>query len=122
MAGMKSRLTRNSLLREAAAFAAKESKHREKTIYGVTDGKAVGTYFEHKFQRYLRRRFDYSPGSSAKGIDFPDLDIDMKVTSIRQPHSSAAIVLPVQVSSAEDLRFGIFPTRFRVSEDRRPAN
>jgi hypothetical protein len=27
-------------------------------------------------------------GSSAKGIDFPELDVDMKVTSIRQPQSS----------------------------------
>jgi hypothetical protein len=27
-------------------------------------------------------------GSSAKGIDFPNLDVDLKVTSIRQPQSS----------------------------------
>jgi hypothetical protein len=27
-------------------------------------------------------------GSSAKGIDFPELGVDMKVTSIRQPQSS----------------------------------
>jgi len=57
-------------------------------MYGVTDGKAVGTYLEHKFQAYLRTKYQYVAGSSAKGIDFPELDVDIKVTSIRQPQSS----------------------------------
>ena len=30
----------------------------------------------------------YPRGSSAKGIDFPGLDVDIKVTSIRQPQSA----------------------------------
>ncbi|MEQ9486209.1 MAG: hypothetical protein RIG27_28545 [Coleofasciculus sp. F4-SAH-05] len=30
----------------------------------------------------------YEVGSSASGIDFPGLQVDMKVTSIRQPQSS----------------------------------
>jgi len=55
---------------------------------GVTDGKAVGTYLEHKFQTELLNRYAYPKGSSAKGIDFPGLDVDIKVTSIRQPQSS----------------------------------
>jgi hypothetical protein len=54
----------------------------------VTDGKAVGTYLEHKFQAYLQGKYKYVRGSSAKGIDFPELDVDIKVTSIRQPQSS----------------------------------
>jgi hypothetical protein len=54
----------------------------------VTDGKAVGTYLEHKFQAYLQNKYQYTKGSSAKGIDFPELDVDIKVTSIRQPQSS----------------------------------
>jgi hypothetical protein len=54
----------------------------------VTDGKAVGTYLEHKFQAYLQGRYQYARGSSAKGIDFPELDVDIKVTSTRQPQSS----------------------------------
>ena len=57
-------------------------------IYGVTDGKAVGTYLEHKFQAYLRGRYTYEEGSSARGIDFPKLGVDIKVTSIKQPQSS----------------------------------
>lgn len=65
-----------------------ESTHKEPSLFGVTDGKAVGTYLEHKFQAYLHESYAYVEGSSAKGIDFPGLLVDMKVTSIRQPQSS----------------------------------
>jgi hypothetical protein len=34
------------------------------------------------------KRFDYIVGSAASGIDFPALEVDLKVTSIRQPQSS----------------------------------
>ena len=57
-------------------------------MFGVTDGKAVGTYLEHKFQTALQKRFQYERGSLAKGIDFPGLEVDIKVTSVRQPQSS----------------------------------
>jgi len=85
---MKATLTLDVLKAEAGAFATLESAHREPTLFGVTDGKAVGTYFEHKFREHLRAQFDFQEGSSAKGIDFPELDVDMKVTSIKQPQSS----------------------------------
>ena len=62
--------------------------HSEPSLFGVTDGKAVGTYFEHKFRDYLRERYTFDEGSSASGIDFPSLDVDMKVTRTRQPQSS----------------------------------
>lgn len=84
----KQRLTVNLLKSEAQDFAKHESTHREKSLFGVTDGKAVGTYLEHKFQEALYARFDYARGNSAKGIDFPKLGVDIKVTSIRQPQSS----------------------------------
>lgn len=84
----KSMLKLTDLLAEAKGFAIQESIHPEPAIFGVTDGKAVGTYFEHKFQAHLRDRYMYAVGSSAKGIDFPELDVDMKFTSIRQPQSS----------------------------------
>lgn len=76
------------LQNEAKIFSKLESQHSEPSLFGVTDGKAIGTYLEHKFQAYLHQRYDYVSGSSAKGIDFPDLSVDMKVTSIRQPQSS----------------------------------
>ncbi|MHC4424677.1 MAG: type II restriction-modification system restriction endonuclease [Planctomycetota bacterium] len=85
---MKQELTVKLLRREASIFAEAESNHTEPTIYGVTDGKAVGTYLEHKFQTYLREKYAYEEGSSARGIDFPKLGVDIKVTSIKQPQSS----------------------------------
>lgn len=85
---MRPRLTRELLCQEAAEFAENESQHDEPTLYGVTDGKAIGTYFEAKFRHYLGNRYSFEGGNAAKGIDFPDLDVDVKVTSIRQPQSS----------------------------------
>lgn len=85
---MKPTLTVKRLIHEAKDFAQYESQHRESSLFGVTDGKAVGTYLEHKFQNHLQQKYTYAKGSSAKGIDFPKLDIDIKVTSVRQPQSS----------------------------------
>ncbi|MCB9099487.1 MAG: restriction endonuclease [Anaerolineales bacterium] len=85
---MKPDLTIELLCQEANNFSRTESQHNEPLLYGVTDGKAVGTYLEHKFQRYLHTKYTYAEGSSAKGIDFPGLDVDIKVTSIKQPQSS----------------------------------
>lgn len=85
---MKNLLTIPILKREAHDFAIQESAYPEPSLYGVTDGKAVGTYLEHKFQAYLHTKYRCQEGSSAKGIDFPELEVDIKVTSIRQPQSS----------------------------------
>ncbi len=82
-------LTIDSLCEQASIFSARESKHSEKSLYGITDGKAVGTYLEHKFKTYLlSTRYSFVEGNSANGIDFPELLVDMKVTSIKQPQSS----------------------------------
>ena len=85
---MKITLTIKILVHEAKDFAQRESRDRERSLFGVTDGKAVGTYLEHKFQGLLQEKYTYTKGSSAKGIDFPKLGVDIKVTSIRQPQSS----------------------------------
>jgi hypothetical protein len=81
-------LTVDLLQREARVFAERESIHPEPTIYGVADGKAIGTYLEHKYHAHLERKYVHAPGSSASGIDFPGLAVDLKVTSIKQPQSS----------------------------------
>lgn len=81
-------LTVALLQEEARQFAELESTHPEPTIFGVTDGKAIGTYLEHKFHTHLERRYVHAPGNSASGIDFPGLAIDLKATSIKQPQSS----------------------------------
>src|SRR6266852_3268347 len=85
---MKPDLTVDTLCAEAEIFGAAESAYPEPTLYGVTDGKAVGTYLEHKFQAHLKVNFDFAVGNSATGIDFPGLEVDIKVTSVRQPQSS----------------------------------
>jgi len=85
---MKTTLTVEMLVHEAKDFALRESRHRERSLFGLTDGKAIGTYLEHKFQDLLQEKYTYTKGSSAKGIDFPKLGVDIKVTSIRQPQSS----------------------------------
>ena len=85
---MKPTLTAELLVQAAKDFARRESRHRESSLFGVTDGKAVGTYLEHKLQERLQKKYSYVKGSSAKGIDFPKLGVDIKVTSIRQPQSS----------------------------------
>lgn len=80
-------LTITALHDEAARFSAAESSHVEPSLFGVTDGKALGTYLEHKFRAYLRARYEFEEGSSASGIDFPGLSVDLKVTSIQEPQS-----------------------------------
>jgi hypothetical protein len=88
---MKPQLTVGILRKEAQAFALKESAYPEPSLYGTTDGKAVGTYLEHKFQAHLSLIYNYNAGNSAKGIDFPSLGVDIKVTSIEQPQSSSPL-------------------------------
>lgn len=87
---MKPRLTIDRLKAEAKQFCLSESKIKNKDLFGVTDGKAVGTYAPHKFQQQLALKYEVEIGSSASGIDLPSEDIitDIKVTSIRQPQSS----------------------------------
>jgi hypothetical protein len=84
------KLTVDTLKKEASKFSVLESKHEESSIFGSTDGKAVGTYLEHKFQHYLGEKYSFVTGNSASGIDFPDDEIntDIKTTSITQPQSS----------------------------------
>ena len=81
-------LTIDLLCHEARQFSIEERQHSEASLFGVTDGKAIGTYLEHKFRLYLSKRFTFVQGNSASGIDFPSLGVDMKVTSVKQPQSS----------------------------------
>lgn len=88
MASVVKTLTTEILLQEAAEFAEVESKYDEPSLYGVTDGKAIGTYLEHKFTSYLAENYDYIQGNSALGIDLPSVNVDIKVTKSSQPQSS----------------------------------
>lgn len=87
---MKKELTTEILIEEAQVFCEEMSQKNHVQLIGVTDGKAVGTYTEHSLKKFLRNRYVFSEGNSAKGIDFPDENVltDIKVTSIVQPQSS----------------------------------
>ncbi len=87
---MKPVLTIDGLIESARHFCEIESCENHVGLIGVTDGKAVGTYVEHKFQHFLQSQYIVDVGSSAKGIDLPGTGIqtDIKVTSITQPQSS----------------------------------
>ncbi|HRF38255.1 MAG TPA: hypothetical protein PK198_05690, partial [Saprospiraceae bacterium] len=88
--GIKEKLTIEKLIEEAQLFCVEQSKIQHSELYGITDGKAVGTLIEHKFQTHLNEKYKVLIGSSAKGIDLPsdDIETDIKVTSIKQPQSS----------------------------------
>ena len=78
-------LTIENLWIEVARFADIESVHNESSLYAVIDGKAVETYLEDKVIAYLEdQKYDDQAGNSASGIDLPTLEVDIKVTSIRQ--------------------------------------
>jgi hypothetical protein len=86
----KKNLTILNLVSSAKSFCEQESQTPNNELFGVTDGKAVGTYIEHKFKDFLLSRYELQVGSSASGIDLPSSEIntDIKVTSIKQPQSS----------------------------------
>ncbi len=94
-------LTLPALQEAAREFAVKESAFDEPKLFGVTDGKAVGTYLEGKFVHHLASRFTFQSGNAARGIDFPELEVDIKTTSVRQPQSSSPF------SSARQKIFGL---------------
>lgn len=74
----------------ATAFSRNLSDTLLPDLYGVTDGKAIGTYVEHAFKNALSASgYSYDRGNSAHGLDLPSVNTDIKVTSIRQPQSSA---------------------------------
>ena len=58
-------LTIETLCAEAAKFSQAESRYNEPTLFGVTDGKAIGTYLEQKFRRFLQTQYQFIAGNSA---------------------------------------------------------
>ena len=79
-------LTQADLFVTVKAFCI--GSHDYKELFGVTDGKAVGTFIELKIRTELEALYDVQTGSSALGLDLPSLNTDIKATSVRQPQSS----------------------------------
>lgn len=85
---MKTNLTISQMLNEARIFAEIESLHSDPFLFGKDNGKDVGTYVELKFKNQLSQKYEFKLGNAASGIDLPELNVDIKVTSITQPQSS----------------------------------
>lgn len=85
---MKEELTIESLITETEHFCSLNSGVYKSELFGVTDGKAVGTFVEHLFKQFLEERYEMEVGNSANGLDLPSVNTDIKVTSIKQPQSS----------------------------------
>lgn len=81
-------LTVERLVQEAELFSQVISNELHPSLLGITDGKAVGTYVEHLFQKHLKEKYTLTVGSSAAGIDLPSVNTDIKTTSYTQPQSS----------------------------------
>lgn len=83
-------LTLATVKEEALSFCKYQEQVKVPHLYGASDGKAVGTYIEHEFKKYIAKRYSFMDGNSARGIDLPGDEIltDIKVTSIKQPQSS----------------------------------
>lgn len=82
-------LTIEAMCREAQAYSQVITNSLHPALHGVTDGKAVGTYVEQNFINHLLAQgYVFQQGNAANGLDFPGLEVDIKVTSIAQPQSS----------------------------------
>lgn len=85
---MKTDLTLSNLIPTARKFCKAFSEKQHSSLYGATDGKAIGTYVEQEFKKYLSIEFNTDIGNSANGLDLPAINTDIKVTLSRQPQSS----------------------------------
>ncbi len=85
---MKEILTIEGLVESAKEFCVHESNIFHAELFGITDGKAIGTYVEHKFKEFLANRYELIVGNAASGLDLPSINTDIKVTSVKQPQSS----------------------------------
>ena len=93
------KLSLEILIREAENFTKLESQKSHPELLGVSDGKRIGTYIEHEFKNYLKRKYEFNIGSSAKGIDFPDphINTDIKVTSTKNDGIKITMIKNVKI-------------------------
>lgn len=92
---MKPELTLEKLKQAVMPFCADLQQSLIPELYGITDGKAVGTYIEHRFRDMLLASYTLAASSSAFGLDFPSLELDLK-SHIAQ---TTAIVITFRAAS-----------------------
>lgn len=77
-----------ALQSEASLFAKSFVSAAHSSLFGTTDGKAIGSYIQHAFDEWLLKKYTFEKGNKASGLDFPALNVDLKVTKASQPQSS----------------------------------
>ncbi|MCY4068677.1 MAG: hypothetical protein OXE79_06205 [Acidimicrobiaceae bacterium] len=107
-------LNLDGLKAAAVDFAASLRGAPIRELFGRTDGKALGTWVEANFKEFLAERHAYESGNAASGIDFPELEVDLKATFIKQPQSSCPFRDAAQ-------KFSVWVTAFWCSCTRRPT-
>ncbi|WP_142384702.1 restriction endonuclease [Bacillus sp. M6-12] len=75
-------------MKEAKSIAYELSNQNHPTLYGVNDGKSIGTYIENQFKERLKEKYQVKLSSSSKGIDLPEINVDIKSTLRTRPQSS----------------------------------
>ena len=80
-------LTIESLKREAARFA-RFPFDSDGALYGGNDGKTIGTFIEKTFKHHLNKEYEFGKVDLSVGIDFPEINVDVKTSKVNQPQSS----------------------------------
>lgn len=118
----KPKLSLARLKREVQRFADIKSNDDEPLLFGVTDGKAVGTHFELEFRKYLTERYSYKQGNAARGIDFPELGSTSRSRARSNPSHRAHSPAPSRRSTVSDTRCSYSCTTRRTTTRRRRAS
>lgn len=84
-------LTVKALIKEAKQFCKLISGVYKTELFGVTDGKAIGTYVEHLFQDFLSKNYDLQKGNSASGLDLPSHPY-LQTSKLRQSNNHNQVV------------------------------
>ncbi len=79
------------IIEQARVFSEDFARASHPDLLGVDNGKTVGTYIEFAFKKSLHDIgiIEATEGNAARGIDLPSFNMDIKVTSVRQPQSSS---------------------------------
>lgn len=95
-------LTLDLLSESIKNFVKDHTEHPADILCGFNDGKTIGTYIENLLFAWLvNKEFRFAQGNSARGLDFPELNAEIKSTLITQPQSSCGF------ESARQKVFGV---------------
>lgn len=67
-------------------------------LYGMDNGKTIGTHVEAAFNTHIERSFSYDAGNAASGIDFPGLNVDLTRPMTRERKLRRSTLSPSSTS------------------------